>query len=152
MTRSKEFARMTTRTRIAALAAAGLSLIAGQALAQQGFTFSETTGKEIYEGICQGCHMPDGKGAVAQGSAPLGYPALAGNPKLAAGAYPAMVVTRGQKAMPQFGTQLSDTQIANVVNYIRTEFGNKFTTAITPAQVAPLRPKSADTGTVRAPG
>jgi mono/diheme cytochrome c family protein len=151
MTRTQEFARMTIHTK-AALAALALSLIAGQAFAQAGFTFSETTGKEIYEGICQGCHMPDGKGAVAQGSAPLGYPALAGNPKLAVGAYPAMVVARGQKAMPQFGSQLSDTQIANVVNYVRTEFGNKYANPITPAQVTPLRPKAADTGTVRAPG
>ncbi len=152
MIRTAEFARMTTRTK-AALAALGLSLIAGQALAQgPGFTFSETTGKEIYEGVCQGCHMPDGKGAVAQGSAPLGYPALAGNAKLTAGAYPAMVVVRGQKAMPQFGTQLSDEQVANVVNYIRTEFGNKFATPITPAQVKVVRPVRTDAGTVRAPG
>ncbi len=147
--RFKELRPMTFRIAAATL---GLSLIAGQALAQQGFTFPETTGKEIYESICQGCHMPDGKGSQGAGSALLGYPALAGNAKLTAGAYPAMVVVRGQKAMPQFGTQLNDTQVANVVNYIRTEFGNKFTTAITPAQVTPLRPKAADTGTVRAPG
>jgi mono/diheme cytochrome c family protein len=143
---------MMIRTRIAAAAALGLSLIAGQAMAQAGFTFPETTGKEIYEAICQGCHMPDGKGSQGAGSAPLGYPALTGNPKLAAAAYPALVVVRGQKAMPTFGGQLNDTQIANVVNYVRTEFGNKYTNAITPAQVAPLRPKAADTGTVRPPG
>ncbi len=150
--RFKELARMSTRTRIAA-ATIGLSLIAGQALAQ-GFAgaFPETTGKEIYGAFCQGCHMPDGKGSQGAGSALVGYPALAGNAKLTAGAYPAMVVVRGQKAMPAFGTQLDDTQIANVVNYIRTEFGNKFTTPFTPAQVAPLRPKTVDTGTVRAPG
>jgi mono/diheme cytochrome c family protein len=143
---------MTTRIRIAA-ATIGLSLIAGQALAQGGAgAFPETSGKEIYEVICQACHMPDGKGSQGAGSALIGYPALAGNAKLTAGAYPAMVVVRGQKAMPAFGTTLNDTQIANVVNYIRTEFGNKYTTAITPAQVTPLRPKAADTGAVRAPG
>ena len=149
--RCKELSRMTIRTRVAAAAALGLSLIAGQALAQGG-PFPETTGKEVYEAICQGCHMPDGKGSQGAGSALLGYPALAANAKLTAGAYPAMVVVRGQKAMPQFGTQLNDAQIANVVNYIRTEWGNKYTSPFTPAQVAPLRPKTADTGTVRAPG
>ena len=77
--RFKELRRMTTRTRIAA-AAFGLSLIAGQAMAQAGFTFSETTGKEIYEGICQGCHMPDGKGSQGAGSAPLLQRLLAGGP------------------------------------------------------------------------
>ena len=150
--RFKELSRMTIRTRVAA-ATVGLSLIAGQALAQGApGPFPETTGKDIYEAICQGCHMPDGKGSQGAGSALLGYPALAANAKLTAGAYPAMVVVRGQKAMPQFGTQLNDAQIANVVNYIRTEWGNKYTSPFTPAQVAPLRPKTADTGTVRAPG
>ena len=35
-------------------------------------------GQAIYEGVCQGCHMPDAKGAVGAGM----YPALASNPKL----------------------------------------------------------------------
>lgn len=152
MTRFNRVTRMTNRARIAA-ATVGLSLIAGQALAQgPAGPFPETTGKDIYEAICQGCHMPDGKGSQGAGSALLGYPALAGDVKLTAGAYPAMVVVRGQKAMPQFGTQLNDTQIANVVNYIRTEWGNKWTTPATPEQVKALRPKQADMGTVKAPG
>jgi mono/diheme cytochrome c family protein len=139
--------------RLAALAAVGLGLTAGHALAQgPAGPFPETSGKDIYEAICQSCHMPDGSGSQGAGSALVGYPALANNPKLAAGAYPALVVARGLKAMPQFGTQLNDTQIANVANYIRTQWGNAYATAITPAQVAPLRPKIADTGTVRAPG
>ncbi len=150
--RFKELSRMTTLTRIAA-ASLGLSLIAGHALAQGGpGAYPETTGKEIYEAVCQACHMPDGKGSQAAGSALLGYPALAGNAKLTAAAYPAMVVVRGQKAMPQFGASLNDTQVANVVNYIRTQWGNTWTTAMTPAQVTPLRPRAADTGTVRPPG
>lgn len=154
MTPSNRVIPMKNQTRrLAGLAAAGLSLIAGHALAQgPAGPFPETSGKDVYEAICQSCHMPDGSGSQGAGSALLGYPALANNPKLAAGAYPALVVARGLKAMPQFGTQLNDTQIANVANYIRTEFGNKYTTAITPAQVAPLRPRTADTGTVRAPG
>lgn len=149
MTRFKEKSPMTTFARAAA-AAAGLTLIAGHALAQS--PFPETSGKDIYEAICQGCHMPDGKGSQGAGSALLGYPALAGNAKLTAGAYPALVVVRGQKAMPQFGTQLNDEQVANVVNYIRTEWGNKYTTAITPAQVAPLRPARAAAVNARPPG
>lgn len=106
------------------------------------------TGKDIYEGVCQGCHMPDGKGAKGAGA----YPALAGNKKLASKAYPALVVIRGQKAMPDFGPYMSDAQVANVVNYIRSNFGNTFTDAITPEEVKPLRPAAAPTGTVRPPG
>ena len=153
MIQSNRVTRMTIRTKAAvAIGALTLAAAASPALAQNFGAMPETTGKEIYEGICQGCHMPDGKGSQGAGSAMYGYPALAGNAKLTAGAYPAMVIMRGQKAMPAFGTQMSDAQIANVVNYIRTEWGNKYTSPFTPAQVAPLRPKTADTGTVRAPG
>jgi mono/diheme cytochrome c family protein len=114
--------------------------------------FPETEGKDIYGAICQGCHMPDGKGSGAASSAIIGYPALAGNKKLAAKAYPALVVVRGQKAMPEFGSQLNDVQIAAVVNFIRSNFGNAYPDAITPEQVKAVRPTRAATGTVRPPG
>jgi mono/diheme cytochrome c family protein len=80
--------------------------------------------------------MPDAQGAVGAGA----YPALAKDPRLQTPAYPALVVINGQKAMPQFGDALSDDQIANVVNYIRLNFGNRFADKITPAQVKALRP------------
>ena len=81
--------------------------------------------------------MPDAKGAVGAGA----YPALAGNPRLGSAAYPAMVIVRGQKAMPSFGG-LSDAQVADVVNYIRSNFGNHFDDKITPETVKALRPAS----------
>jgi mono/diheme cytochrome c family protein len=115
-----------------------LAALAGSASAQT--TASQypdlVTGEEVYKGICQGCHMPDAKGAAGAGA----YPALAGNPRLGAAAYPLMVVTRGQKAMPEFGSSLSDAQIAGVVGYIRTHFGNGFAAAVAPSDAARLRP------------
>jgi mono/diheme cytochrome c family protein len=145
---------MTIRTQALAVGAA-LSLLAfaGAAVAQTspvargGQAYPETEGKDIYGVICQSCHMADGKGAQGAGI----YPALAGNKKLAARAYPALVVVRGQKAMPSFAGLLNDTQIANVVNYVRTNFGNSYTDAITAEQVRPLRPARAG-GDVRPPG
>lgn len=136
-----------------ALAAVGLTLglaaLASPAAAQRGpFAYSEQSGKDIYEGVCQGCHMPDAKGAQGAGV----YPALASNRKLAAKAYPALVIVRGQKAMPEFGSGFSDEQVANVVNYIRSNFGNAYADPITAAEVKPLRPVKAMTGTVRPPG
>jgi mono/diheme cytochrome c family protein len=141
---------MTIRISIAAAGlVAGLAALPAPALAQRAFgPATEMTGKDIYEGICQGCHMPDARGAKGAGV----YPALAGNKKLASKAYPALVVIRGQKAMPEFGSSLSDAQVANVVNYIRSSFGNAFTGAITPEEVKALRPVAAPTGTVRPPG
>jgi len=118
-----------------------LLALAGAAAQAQDFPsghFPEPTGEALYKGVCQGCHMPDAKGAVGAGA----YPALAGDRRLASAAYPAMVIVRGQKAMPSFGEGLSDAQVADVVNYIRSNFGNHFTDKITPDQVKAMRPAS----------
>jgi len=96
--------------------------------------FKEATGPEIYQHICQGCHMPDAKGAVGAGA----YPALAKNAHLQSAAYPALVLINGQRAMPSF-SGLSDEQIANVVNYVRNAFGNRYPKLITPNEVKALR-------------
>ncbi len=121
---------------LAALALAGVC-IAPNAQAQPGFAihFTEAGGPSIYEHICQGCHMPDAKGAVGAGA----YPALAANIRLKNAAYPVLVLINGQRAMPSFGT-LSDEQIASVVSYIRTSFGNRYNKPVTAADVKALRP------------
>jgi cytochrome c5 len=92
-------------------------------------------GEAIYEGVCQGCHMPDAKGAVGAGA----YPSLAKNENLETAAYPVSVVLKGQKAMPFFAMQLGDQQIADVVNYVRTHFGNKYRDKVKPEDVKALR-------------
>jgi mono/diheme cytochrome c family protein len=79
-------------------------------------------GEAVYNAVCAGCHMPDGKGAVGAGA----YPALAENELLAAPSYPIYLILEGQKAMPPLGGILDDQQIADVVNYIRSNFGNDF--------------------------
>ena len=127
------------------VAIAGSLLIAGlfssAALAQgsgaggrfRGFT--EQGGEALYKGICQGCHMPNAQGATGAGA----YPALAKNPKLEVAGYPISVVVNGQKAMPSFGSMLSDQQIADVINYVRTHFGNNYKDAVKPADVKAAR-------------
>ena len=92
-------------------------------------------GEAIYKGVCQGCHMPDAKGAVGAGA----YPALAKNENLETAAYPVSIVLKGQKAMPFFGMQLSDQQVADVVNYVRTHFGNKYKDKVKPEDVKMMR-------------
>lgn len=103
------------------------------------------TGQEIYETVCISCHMAEGKGA--QG-ATAQFPAFENNPSLAAGGYPAYVVLYGQKGMPGFGNYFNDTQVAAIVNYIRTHFGNEFEPAFTAADVAEMRQPDADYGTL----
>jgi mono/diheme cytochrome c family protein len=97
--------------------------------------FPEKGGPAIYKAVCQGCHMPDGAGA--KGAAI--YPALAKNPRLAAPAYPITLVLNGHGAMPNFKTMLDDQQIADVVTYIRTSFGNSYSSKVTSTQVKALR-------------
>jgi mono/diheme cytochrome c family protein len=104
-----------------------------------------TSGAEIYAHICRGCHMAGGTGAQGAGY----YPKLAGDPKLVSWEYAAVTVLRGRKAMPAFGlsndlpgpmheVHLSDAQIAAVVNYVRTSFGNHWKNSVTAADVAKL--------------
>jgi mono/diheme cytochrome c family protein len=118
--------------------------VSAQALAQDargtftispGYRFSETTGEALYNASCAGCHMPDGKGAQGAGH----YPALADNPAVEAAPYVILNVLHGRKAMPSFGDEMNDDQVAAVVNYTRTHFGNRFAGDVTPSQVRSLR-------------
>jgi mono/diheme cytochrome c family protein len=79
--------------------------------------------------------MPNGRGA--EGAAP--YPALAKNARLAAKAYPVATVLNGSKAMPPFKSMLSDEQIAAVVTYVRTHFGNAYKDKVSVEDVKALR-------------
>ena len=127
---------------VLALAVIWLPVSRGGALpAQPGsFWYVPTQGGEaLYKEICQACHMPDAKGASGAGA----YPSLAANSKLASKTYPVFVVVNGLKAMPPFGS-LSDRQIADVVNYTRSHFGNRYSDAVTPEEVKALRSKSSN--------
>ena len=119
-------------------AAANL-ILPGQAVLGR---FDQRGGENLYRAICQGCHMPDARGA--KGAAE--YPALAGNPRLATPAYPAALVLAGRRAMPPFGGSLSDEQIAEVVNYVRSHFDNRYANAISAEEVASLRASLSSAG------
>ena len=108
-----------------------------QAPLSQGFRFTEATGEELFASACQGCHMPDGKGAVGAGT----YPSLAQDRNLESGGYPVYVVVRGQRAMPPVGAMMSDAQVAAVVNYVRTHFGNQYPDAVSADDVKLARPE-----------
>lgn len=100
-----------------------------------GDNFSEKTGQELYANVCQACHMDQGQGAVGAGK----YPALAKNVNLEAGGYPVYVLLHGLKGMPPVGKMMSDDQVAAVVNYVRTNFGNDYKDAVTAEDVAGSR-------------
>ncbi|HWW29969.1 MAG TPA: cytochrome c [Steroidobacteraceae bacterium] len=107
---------------------------------------SKLSGAEIYAHVCQACHMPQAQGAVGAGH----YPKLAGSPALVSWQYAALTVLNGKNGMPAFGlpadqyefvfgaVHLSDAEVALVVNYVRSHFGNKWKSSVTAAQVAAL--------------
>lgn len=123
--------------------AAALALLASPALAQSDAAMlfanpsklTQTDGKDIYNNICAGCHMPEGQGAVGAGM----YPALANNENLESAGYPIYLIIHGQKGMPALGGVLDDAQIAAVVSYIRTNFGNSYAEEVTVQEVTDSR-------------
>jgi mono/diheme cytochrome c family protein len=135
------------RAALAMMTSATLSLLSLMAYAQDagpsssrpalstGFRFAEMTGEELYANVCQGCHMSDAKGAAGAGT----YPSLAGDSNLEVGFYPVSVVINGQRGMPRLGAMLSDDQVAAVVNYLRTHFGNSYRDAVTAEDVKAAR-------------
>jgi mono/diheme cytochrome c family protein len=116
------------------LAASGAALADSAGVVSVG-AFPQRDGASLYGAICQGCHMPDGRGAIGAGA----YPALAGDNNLASAGYPVYLVVYGQKAMPGFGGFLDDAQVAAIVDYVRTHFGNDYKDAVAPADVKAVR-------------
>jgi mono/diheme cytochrome c family protein len=103
---------------------------------QSAARFMEKDGEAVFAHVCAGCHMPDAKGAVGAAR----YPALARDSKLSVAAYAVFMVTNGRAGMPPFARLLDDDQIAGVVNYVRSHFGNDYKDAVTPADVKAARP------------
>jgi mono/diheme cytochrome c family protein len=135
------------RTALAATMSAALLLLSLPAYAQStvpavsepalspGFSFVEKSGEDLFTNVCRGCHMSDGKGATGAGT----YPSLAGDSNLEASGYPVGIVVNGQRAMPPFGAMMDDDQVAAVVNYVRTHFGNGYPDAVTAEDVRAVR-------------
>jgi mono/diheme cytochrome c family protein len=97
--------------------------------------FTEQGGVAVYGSVCAACHMPDDRGAEGAG----GYPSLAHNIRLQEPGYPIAIILRGQRDMPSFARTLSDQQVADVVAYVQTHFGNAYPQAPTLADVKTAR-------------
>jgi mono/diheme cytochrome c family protein len=102
-------------------------------------------GAMIYLDSCAACHRPDGVGYEQV------FPRLAGNPVVQAvnpqsivsivlvgSQTPRTARTPAQFTMPGFAWRLSDKDVADVVNFIRTSWGNS-ASQISSAEVAKTR-------------
>jgi mono/diheme cytochrome c family protein len=100
-----------------------------------GWTFNEQGGAALYAGVCAACHQSDARGAVGAGA----YPPLGANKNLASADYLETALLHGLRSMPPVGRMMSDDQVADVINYVRTHFGNSYDDAITAADVKNAR-------------
>ncbi len=91
-------------------------------------------GEPIYADNCAVCHGQAGQGV------PGAYPALAGSTFVTAeDPVPlTQVLLDGRRGMPSFGNRLSDAEIAAVISYIRTTWGND-ASIVTAEQVGAAR-------------
>jgi alcohol dehydrogenase (quinone), cytochrome c subunit len=123
----------------------------------QTFVYDETVHRALQEGDtrkagsvlyldnCAACHRPDGLGYKRV------FPQLAGNPVVMApkaislasiildgSLTPKTSATPAQFAMPSFAWRLNDQEVADIVNFIRSSWGNK-SAPIAAGDVAKLR-------------
>ena len=89
------------------------------------------SGREIFEQICQACHMADARGGGQEGAR---VPALADNPHLANKDYPIAILLHGRGGMPWMTDLLTKPQIAAVITYVRGHF-NAYKDPVTEADI-----------------
>ena len=70
---------------------------------------------------------------------PATYPSLVANRNLEESGYAVHLVLNGRRGMPAFGAMMNDGQVAAVVNYLRTHFGNNYQDAVSPEDVKDVR-------------
>ena len=93
----------------------------------------DSGGKTVFQKNCAACHQANGKGI------PGAFPALAGNAFLQGpGRDGATVLLKGRGGMPDFSQNLNDGDIAAVLTYARSSWGNS-AAGITEQEVAALR-------------
>ena len=119
----------------AAAAAAGEAPAPATPPLSRGRLLEEQGGAALFASVCAGCHQPDANGA----SGAADYPALTKNSNVASADYMERLLLNGQRGMPPVGQMMSDQQIADVINYVRTHFGNAYDHAVSPADVGAAR-------------
>ena len=82
---------------------------------------------------CSACHQPTGKGVKGAFPALAGSAFVQGDPKLVL-----TTVLNGRGGMPSFKDDLTDADLAAILTYVRSSWGNK-ASAIKPADGAAAR-------------
>lgn len=135
----------TTTTQSAASAAPSSDTMANAAASPAANGVAASHGAKIFQTNCSSCHQANGKGV------PGTFPPLAGNATVNGPATKVIHIVKygltGKVAvkgttyngmMPAWGTQLSNADIADVVTYVRSAWGNH-ASAVSVTQVAAVK-------------
>jgi mono/diheme cytochrome c family protein len=80
----------------------------------------------VYQNICQACHQRDGRGQDRLAPSLIGSALTLAPPEI-----PVRILLNGKEGaiglMPPVGSVLTDEQIANVLTYVRREWGQSGT-------------------------
>ena len=94
-------------------------------------------GKEVYDGLCQACHQPDGRGLDKVAPPLVGSAIVNGSIEAVA-----RVLLNGKEGtvglMPPLGATLSDDQIAASLTYVRRAWGHT-AAPVDPATIKKIR-------------
>ena len=116
-----------------------IAAMAALALAPASTLFAQTPpagGESLFLDNCSACHQKDGAGVKGAFPALAGDPFVVGDREALAG-----VVLSGRGGMPTFKDDLSDADIAAILTYVRSSWGNK-AAAVPPEAVAAARAKA----------
>jgi len=101
---------------------AAMAAAAAEAASDKTWTKAElmAKGEKVYAANCAACHQATGKGIGP-------FPSLVGSPMVKGEAAGHIgIVLKGKNAMPPFGAQLNDLDLAAVITYERNNWGNDF--------------------------
>ena len=93
-------------------------------------------GEKVYETICKMCHQANGQGV------PPTFPSLVGSAIVTKPEHKVEHIRQiiyGKNAMPPFGDQINDFQIASIVTFERNSWGNNTGDLIQPSDVKAVR-------------
>ncbi|MDI1365479.1 MAG: cytochrome c, partial [bacterium] len=85
--------------------------------------------QSLFMDNCSACHQPTGKGIKGAFPALAGSPLVQGDPTVLT-----TTVLNGRAGMPAFKDDLSDADLAGILTYVRSSWGNKGK-PVQPAQV-----------------
>jgi mono/diheme cytochrome c family protein len=99
---------------------------------------AQTAGATLFSQNCAACHQPNGQGVHGAFPALAGDTFVQGDPKAVAS-----VLLHGRGGMPNFSEDLSNADIAAVLTYVRSSWGNH-AAPVDVASVAAVRQGAAD--------